>query len=83
MKFEIDYDSAGKPDYVRTDDGFTMTGQPFDEEQHGWMLDQLDPHDFPAIQIGRQMAALVAEVNALRRELWHERKINKIVMGGL
>jgi len=34
------------------------------------MLDQLDPNDFPAIQIGRDMEYLVNEVNILRRQLF-------------
>lgn len=74
MHFEITYDDHGKPVHVCTDDGFMQTSRPFDPEEDGWMLDQLDESMFPAIKAGRQMAALVAEVNALRRENYRLKK---------
>ena len=76
MKFEIDY-FDGKPSYVRTDNGFCQTGGAYDEQEHGWMLDQLDPRDFPEIQTGRRVAALVNEINELRRENWELKRNEK------
>jgi len=68
LHFEIDYDENGKPYYVRTDDGFMQTGRKFDEDTDGWMETQLDPSDFIAVKIGRQMESLIHEINELRRE---------------
>jgi hypothetical protein len=70
MGFEIFKDENGNPNSVHTWDGFMETSRPFDKERDGWMLDQLDPNDFPAIQIGRDMEYLVNEVNILRRQLF-------------
>lgn len=72
--FEITYDTDGKPVRVCTDDGFMQTSRPFDPAEDGWMLDQLDPRGFPEIRTGQRVAALVAEVNALRRENWRQAK---------
>lgn len=74
MRFEIRRDEHGNPTHVSTDDGFAQCFRPFDPETDGWMLDQLSPHEFPAIGAGRQMAQLVDEVNYLRRENWDLRK---------
>ncbi len=69
MKFEITArDDEGNPTHVFTDDGFMQTGRKFNHEEDGWMEDQLDPRDFMAVRIGRQMEDLIYEVNALRRE---------------
>lgn len=70
MEFKISYDENGKPYHVSTDDGFVQCSRPFNSETDGWMETQLDYRDFPIIQAGRQMEMLVAEVNALRRELF-------------
>jgi hypothetical protein len=71
MSFEILYNEAGEPVHVNQDNGFMSTSGPFRHEEHGWMLDQLDPADFPAIRTGRDMEYLVAEVNRLRRQLFY------------
>lgn len=74
MQFQIYRDEKGVPRHVNTDDGFCMQSRPFDPQKDGWMEDQLDPEDFPAIQTGRDMEYLVAEVNRLRRALFHEKQ---------
>lgn len=74
MKFDITYDDHGKPVHVCTDDGFMQSSRPFNPDEDGWMLDQLDPRDFPEIATGHRVAALVAEVNELRRQLWSKDK---------
>lgn len=69
MRFEFtSFDSEGKPTRVNTDDGFMMCSREYNPEADGWMQQQLDPSTFPAIQTGRDMEWLVAEVNHLRRE---------------
>ena len=77
MQFEIDYDHDGKPVYVRMFDGVAHIGRPFEPKTDGWMLDQLDPREFPIIRAGRQMESLLNEVNALRRENWKLKQTNK------
>jgi hypothetical protein len=52
-----------------------MTYRALDPERDGWMENQLDPRDFPAIQTGRDMEYLVAEVNSLRRKLFHAKQM--------
>ncbi len=75
MQFEItSRDENDKPLYVNTFDGYAHIHRPFDEEQDGWMEDQLDPRDFEAVRIGRQMEALILEVNNLRRENFRLKK---------
>lgn len=64
--FEVDI-VDGKPDYVRTDDGYCQTARAFDDKRDGWMLKQLDPNDFAAIRTGRDMEDLVNMVNQLSR----------------
>jgi hypothetical protein len=69
MRFEFtSFDSEGKPTHVNTDDGFMMCSRKYNPEADGWMQQQLDPSIFPAIQTGRDMEWLVAEVNRLQRE---------------
>ena len=69
MSFEVTgYDKDGNPSHVVTDDGYMQCGRPFDKDKDGWMLNQLNPLDFDAIQTGRQMESLVDEINHLRRE---------------
>jgi hypothetical protein len=70
MKFEIHYNEKGEPAHVTQDTGFLISSGPFDPKEHGRMLNQLDPADFPAIQTGRDMEYLVREVNQQRRQLW-------------
>ena len=78
MKFEItSRDEEGNPTYVHTDDGFVQTSRKFEQESDGWMEYQLDPRDFVAVNIGRQMESLIHEVNALRRENFHLRQSEK------
>ena len=67
MTFNIQYDEHG-PAYVNTDDGFAQVSRPFDKARDGWMLQQLDPADFPGIRIGLETEWLVNQVNKLRRE---------------
>ena len=74
MHFEIRRDEHGKPTHVSTDDGFAQCSRRFDPETDGWMLEQLEHREFPAIRAGRQTAQLVDEVNFLRRENWNLRK---------
>ena len=82
MGFDIDYDEDGRPVYVRTDDGFAQTGVPYKEEEHGWMLRQIDPKTLHVIRAGREAEALVYEVNDLRRENWELRKRLELLSGG-
>ena len=74
MKFQIIRNKKGEPVHVHTDNGFMQTSRAFNPEEDGWMEDQLDPADFPAIQTGRDMEYLVAEVNQLRRKLFREKQ---------
>jgi hypothetical protein len=71
MKFQIIRDDAGIPVRVNTDDGYVQSSRAFQPEEDGWMEDQLSHRDFPAIRHGDDMAALVDEVNRLRRENFH------------
>lgn len=75
MQFKITRNAKGKPIHVSTNDGYMMTSRAFEPERDGWMEDQLDPEDFPAIQTGRDMECLVAEVNSLRRQLFHAKSM--------
>ena len=69
MSFKIAMrDEEGNPTYVHTNDGYAQTSRPFDKETDGWMEEQLDTRDFPAVEIGYQMEYLIQEVNELRRE---------------
>lgn len=70
LQFDVQHDEDGKPVRVNTDDGFAMISRKFEPEQDGWMENVLYPGDFPIIQMGRQMHALVNEINSLRRELF-------------
>lgn len=70
MRFEVDYDADGKPDYVRTDDGFCQTGRPFNPDTDGWMLEQVKPGRYLSVQMAREILDMADEINALRRELW-------------
>jgi len=74
----VNRDGEGNPTRVHIDDGFMQCARPYDSETDGWMENQLAPHDFPAIQVGRDMEYLVAEVNALRRENYRLNKILKL-----
>ena len=67
MQFEITYSREGEPTHVVTWDGFMCVSRAFEFEKDGWMLEQLDPNDYPVIRAGRDAEALVAEVNRLRR----------------
>jgi len=75
MKFKLDRDADGNPVHVHTDDGFMQSSRKFDPEQDGWMEDQLDASEFPAIRTGRDIEWLVYEVNRLRRENFHMRRM--------
>jgi len=77
MRFELSYDNEGKPVHVSTFDGFAHISRPFDPDTDGWMEDQLDPREFPAIRAGRDMEALVNEVNQLRRENFRLKQSDK------
>jgi hypothetical protein len=68
MNFQLIRDENDKPYHVNIDTGYMQTSRPYRPEEDGWMEDQIDPYDFPAIQTGRDMEMLVAEVNRLRRE---------------
>jgi len=76
----IAVDDEGNPTRVHTNDGFIQTAREFIPDKDGWMLDQLDPIDFPAILQGRDMAYLVDEVNRLRRELFHLKKQEDLLL---
>jgi hypothetical protein len=53
-------------------DGYCERG--FDENMDGWILEQLDERDIPSVQMAKDILALYAEANALRRENWQLRK---------
>jgi hypothetical protein len=68
------YDEKGSPTMVNIDTGFMRTSVPFDMEEHGWLLDQLNPMDYIAVKIGRDTERLVSEVNHLKRELFETKR---------
>lgn len=68
IRFEINKDEDGKPIDVFIDDGFVQTNRRFESEKDGWMLQQLRPGNFLAVEMGRQTEDLIHEVNTLRRE---------------
>jgi len=71
MNFKIvAVDDEGSPTRICTDDGFMQTSRKFIPDEDGWMLNQLDPKDFPIIEQGRLVESLVYEVNALRRKVF-------------
>lgn len=79
MHFEFTgYDENGEPTHVHTDDGFASTSRPFDSATDGWMKSQLRYEEFPAIRTGDDVRWLVDEVNRLRREVFHLKKIARI-----
>ncbi len=78
MHFELsDYDDTGKPTRVNTDDGFIQCSRRFIKEEDGWMLDQLNANDFPIVRAGRQVEAMINEINALRKEVFHLKQSEK------
>lgn len=81
LQFEIHYDENDKPVSVNTFDGFAHISRPFNPEEDGWMEYQLNKKDFPAIRAGRQIEALVDEVNYLRRENFRLKKSEEMWMG--
>lgn len=81
MKFEIDYQD-GEPAYVHTDNGFCVTGQPFDHAQHGWMLKQIHPNKLLVTRMFNETMDLVDRVNELERELHHTKQMLAIYQGG-
>lgn len=78
---KVEYDSNGVPTRVHIADGFMETVRPFNEKEDGWMLEMLNPRDFPAIQIGRDTEMLIHEVNSLRRENFHLKKMQETLLG--
>ncbi len=68
------HDAEGNPTHVCTDNGFIQTNRSFNKDEDGWMLDQLNPYDFEAIKIGKQMEDLIMEVNYLRRKVFKLKK---------
>lgn len=68
IQFEINRDEDGKPIDVFIDDGIIQTSRKFESEKDGWMLQQLKPSHFLAVEMGRQTEDLIHEVNTLRRE---------------
>jgi hypothetical protein len=68
------YDEKGLPTMVSIDNGFMRTSLPFNMEEHGWLLDQLNPMDYIAVKIGRDTEHLVSEVNRLKRELFETKR---------
>lgn len=58
----------GTPLHVESDDGFAKSCRPYDEDEDGWIEDQLDPSQFVAIQIGDDTRWLTQRVNSLQRE---------------
>ncbi len=78
MRAEItSRDENGKPLSVHIDDGFCMMSGPYIEEEHGWIELMLDPYDY---LVGAE--PFIHEINALRREVWHLKKLQRIVLGG-
>ena len=57
-------------------DGFCH--RPFNEETDGWILEQPDSLEYPALQIGQEIIAMYKEIKSLRRENWHLRKENEL-----
>lgn len=63
----LEFDEQGNPRRVHVN-GYGEYIRPYDADKDAWMLMQLDPLDFEAVRTGRQMEALIAEVNALRAQ---------------
>ena len=74
MHFKINRDEDGKPIDVFIDDGMVQTNRKFEPEQDGWMLQQLKPMNFLAVEMGRQTEDLILEVNSLRQENFELRR---------
>jgi len=70
----IGRDRHGNPTRVHIDDGYMEICRDFDPDKDGWIEQQLDVNDFPIISMGRQMEALIYEVNTLRRENFQLKK---------
>jgi hypothetical protein len=64
-------------------DGFAHRG--FREDMDGWLNEQPDAHDYPALQNAYDTLAMFEEIKVLRRQLWYyrdaERKLGQIVYG--
>jgi hypothetical protein len=56
-------------------DGFMH--RPFNPDTDGWRNELLVREDVPSVQIARDVIMLFNEVNALRKEVWRLRKIEK------
>jgi hypothetical protein len=51
--------------------------RPFNPDIDGWRNELLIREDVPSVQIARDVIMLFNEVNALRKEVWRLRKIEK------
>lgn len=58
-------------------DGFCH--RPFNEEYDGWMLEQPEINEYPAVLIAKDILAMYNEIKALRKEVWHLRKNEKLL----
>lgn len=64
-------------------DGYAHRG--FREDYDGWMNDQPDVDEYPAVRIAHDTLAMYEEIQVLRRQLWYykdaERRLGKVVYG--
>jgi hypothetical protein len=71
----IAVDKDGNPTKLHFETSFASYTKEYVEEDDGWINNQLDPRDFPAIRTGQDMLYLVNEVNRLRKELFRANMI--------
>lgn len=64
----IEYNKVGQPINVHVISEFHVYSVPYDEKEHGWMLDQLKSKNLPLIQIDKGMEYLKEEANRLIKE---------------
>jgi len=75
VRFEFTaFDEYGMPTRVVIADSSKHIVRDFDPNKDGWMLDQLDPDDFPEVASGKRVERMIGEINALRREVFELKK---------
>lgn len=77
------YNEDGTPSRVHIHSGFMETSRPYNQEKDGWIETQLNPYDFEVVRVGRETESLLHEINALRRENFELKQIEKEYLGML
>jgi hypothetical protein len=57
-------------------DGFAY--RPFNEDTDGWIDDQPDISDYPAVQNAQNILSMFDEIKELRKEVWRLKKIERM-----